>query len=158
MFALQSKAPNQPSHNKIPEDGDIGCKKVEVVDEIQRFLDARYVSASEAVWRIFQFRLQHVFPSVVPLPVHLPSRQPVIFDETETEEATRTRLRKAEPLICLNFFVSIREKNALLYQPRSASYQSLGEYALQVVRCFSPNFQSILHGKLVTVIVTGNVE
>jgi hypothetical protein len=33
------------------------CDKEENVDEIKRFLDARYVSASECCWRIFHMPL-----------------------------------------------------------------------------------------------------
>ncbi|WVZ88359.1 hypothetical protein U9M48_034889 [Paspalum notatum var. saurae] len=40
-------------------------------DEIQMYLDARYLSAGEASWRIFGFELQHREPSVQRLQFHL---------------------------------------------------------------------------------------
>lgn len=56
-------------------------------DEIKMYLDGRYVSATEATWRIFQFRLHHEAPSVERLPVHLEGEHIVNFDPAHTEEA-----------------------------------------------------------------------
>ena len=49
------------------------------VDEITRYLDARYVSASEACWRIFNFSLHAESPNIVRLQVHLPNQEQVLF-------------------------------------------------------------------------------
>jgi len=54
------------------------------VNEVQRYLDARYVSASEACWRIFRFRLQERSPNVERLPVHLPDGQQVFYNDDDT--------------------------------------------------------------------------
>lgn len=43
-----------------------------VVDEISKYLDARYVSTSEACWRIFEYDLHEEKPDVQRLQVHLP--------------------------------------------------------------------------------------
>ena len=50
-----------------------------VVDEISDFLDARYVGAPEAVWRIFEYSLQGKSHAVERLPVHLPLHQQVAW-------------------------------------------------------------------------------
>ena len=55
----------------------VGTAVTNVVDEVQRYVDARYVSAPEAVWRIFGFSLHHEHPNVVPLEVHLPNEEKV---------------------------------------------------------------------------------
>jgi hypothetical protein len=34
------------------------------VNEIQKYLNCRYVSASEAMWRIFKFDMHERFPDV----------------------------------------------------------------------------------------------
>jgi len=52
-------------------------------DEITNYLNARYVSASEACWRLFNFGLQERSHKVERLPVHLPNQQSVIFQENE---------------------------------------------------------------------------
>lgn len=41
-------------------------------DEIKDYINARYLSASEATWRIFGFNISSMLPSVECLPVHLP--------------------------------------------------------------------------------------
>ncbi|MCO5605294.1 hypothetical protein L7F22_059476 [Adiantum nelumboides] len=51
------------------------------VDEIDMYLDGRYVSASEACWRIFDFPLHSDAPEVQRLSVHVPSGQMVTFQD-----------------------------------------------------------------------------
>src|ERR1700694_4568844 len=43
-------------------------------DEVKQYLDARYVSACEALWRIYHFHMHKEYPSVVRLQVHLPNQ------------------------------------------------------------------------------------
>lgn len=51
------------------------------VDEIKQYYDCRYLSACEAVWRIFSFDIHHREPSVERLMFHLPGEQYLIFDK-----------------------------------------------------------------------------
>ncbi|MCO5586008.1 hypothetical protein L7F22_039945 [Adiantum nelumboides] len=51
------------------------------VDEIDMYLDGRYVSASKACWRIFDFPLHSDAPDVQRLSVHVPSGQMVTFQD-----------------------------------------------------------------------------
>ena len=57
------------------------------INEIQRYIDARYVSASEASWRIFHYELHDRSPAVQRLAVHLQGQQTVIYNEGKAEEA-----------------------------------------------------------------------
>jgi hypothetical protein len=50
-------------------------------NEIQQYLDARYLSAGEAVWRLLGFRMHSEVPHVTRLAVHLPQQQQVVFDD-----------------------------------------------------------------------------
>ena len=50
-------------------------------DEISRFQEARYISASEACWRIFNFPLLDQTPQTECLPVHLDNQQNVTFKD-----------------------------------------------------------------------------
>ncbi len=61
-------------------------------DEIKKYLDCRYVSASEAAWRIFKFDMHDRFPTVEHLHYHLPNQQMVLFcdDDDVQEVATRS--------------------------------------------------------------------
>ncbi len=40
-------------------------------DEVERFGNARYVSSSEAYWRIYEFKILNNYPPVAKLPLHL---------------------------------------------------------------------------------------
>jgi hypothetical protein len=67
------------------------------IDEIKEYLDSRYVSACEASWRIFSFRLHHHYPPVQRLQLHLPDLQSVVFDpqaQTAEELLRQSNIRK----------------------------------------------------------------
>ncbi|XP_050233165.1 uncharacterized protein LOC126681661 [Mercurialis annua] len=49
------------------------------IDEIKQFQDARWVSAQEAMWRIYEFELNQMHPAVINLQLHLPNKQSVAF-------------------------------------------------------------------------------
>jgi len=53
-------------------------------DEVQNYLDGRYVSASEAFHRLFTFDLHGMHPNVYRLVVHLPNEQTTYFHEGTT--------------------------------------------------------------------------
>lgn len=61
-------------------------------DEIQRFIDSRYISAAEAAWRIFHFTIHRQVPNVVRLQVHLPGYHFVTFDPEEPQERILARI------------------------------------------------------------------
>lgn len=46
-----------------------------IINEIQIFQDARWVSPPEAVWRIYEFSLNEMQPPVINLQLHLPDNQ-----------------------------------------------------------------------------------
>ncbi len=50
-------------------------------DEIQEYINTRYVSASDLVWRIFKMKLHGRFPAVQRLQVHLPNQQTVVLSK-----------------------------------------------------------------------------
>ncbi|XP_062014500.1 uncharacterized protein LOC133731039 [Rosa rugosa] len=52
-------------------------------DEIRNFVDARWVCAPEALWKIFKFVMNRMYPSVERLQIHLPDRQNVFFNAYE---------------------------------------------------------------------------
>ncbi|XP_062104396.1 uncharacterized protein LOC133815593 [Humulus lupulus] len=56
------------------------------IDEIKTYLDCRYISATEACWRIFQFDIHYRQPAVERLPFHLPGEHTVIFEENKCVE------------------------------------------------------------------------
>ncbi|XP_071740513.1 uncharacterized protein [Rutidosis leptorrhynchoides] len=54
------------------------------IDEIQNFIDARFLCAHEACWRIFNFLIHHRDPPVQILAVHLENMQIVTFRATQS--------------------------------------------------------------------------
>jgi hypothetical protein len=50
------------------------------VDEINEYLDARYVSAAEACWLIFSFSMHQLHPSVIRLHLHLEGQHMVAYN------------------------------------------------------------------------------
>ena len=55
-------------------------------DEIDIFQAARYVSCSEACWRIFGFHIHKHYPAVINLQVHLPNGQRVLFTPENAQD------------------------------------------------------------------------
>ena len=81
------------------------------------FLDARYVSPPEAVWRLHEFRLHGQSHTVVRLPIHLPNFQSVFFVEGREQEALQ-RAEGRRTMLQAYFDLNRDDVNArsLLYQ------------------------------------------
>ena len=86
------------------------------VDEISDFQNARYISSSEAAWRILEFPIHERFPPVEQLAVHLENGQRVYF----TEDTAREQVSGDPPKTTLTeFFVLCQSDDfarTLLYQ------------------------------------------
>lgn len=54
------------------------------IDEIKRYLDCRYLSAYEAIWRLFQFDIHYREPTVERLIVHLPLMNNVAYHGSQS--------------------------------------------------------------------------
>uniref|UniRef100_A0A183FBM3 Helitron_like_N domain-containing protein n=2 Tax=Heligmosomoides polygyrus TaxID=6339 RepID=A0A183FBM3_HELPZ len=61
-----------------------------VHDEIENYIDARYVCAPEAIHRVFGFNMQDRSVSVKRLQIHLPELQPVTFVSGAEQQALDT--------------------------------------------------------------------
>lgn len=62
-------------------------------DEISVFEEARFVSASEAVWRLFHFGIVERHPTIIRLDVHLEDLQTVHFHENNKQGAINGKKR-----------------------------------------------------------------
>ncbi|XP_013595152.1 PREDICTED: uncharacterized protein LOC106303427 [Brassica oleracea var. oleracea] len=56
------------------------------LDEIDRFLKCRYISACEASWRLFSFHIHHNQPSMMKLKIHLPGKQRLLYNQNKSLE------------------------------------------------------------------------
>ncbi len=63
-------------------------------NEIKRLIDARYIAACEACWRIFSFPLHGLIPSVTKLQLHLENLQHVDFESEQKSEEYEKTLQK----------------------------------------------------------------
>ena len=54
-----------------------------IQDEIQQYLDSRYIGPPEAAWQIFGHLLHEEFPYVIRLTLHLPGMHQVVFNPAE---------------------------------------------------------------------------
>ena len=62
-----------------------------VINEIQQYRNARYISPPEAVYRIFGFPMFGIYPSVLQLQLHLPNMQSVTYNDDENLEDVVSR-------------------------------------------------------------------
>ncbi|CAM9337287.1 unnamed protein product, partial [Scytosiphon promiscuus] len=60
-------------------------------NEIEAYKSIRYISSSEAMWRIFGFSMQHRSPTVILLFVHLQGEQIVVHDEDDDQQERQKR-------------------------------------------------------------------
>ncbi|KAL7135311.1 hypothetical protein ABFS83_11G085000 [Erythranthe nasuta] len=63
----------------------------EIRDEIKMYYDCRYLSACEAMWRLFNFDIHYRDPSVMRLSFHLPDHQPIVFNENQSLQSVLDR-------------------------------------------------------------------
>ena len=66
------------------------------LDEIQSYLDARYLCAPEACASLFRFETNRKSHSVQRLPVHLENQQNTVFEENNAEQAVLDGPRPTE--------------------------------------------------------------
>jgi len=52
-----------------------------VKDEIQDYVSGRWVGASEAMWRIFEYDMHEMGPHVIRLEVHEENKHSIIYEE-----------------------------------------------------------------------------
>ena len=81
-----------------------GLQENEQVDEVQQFIDCRYISCSEAIWRILGNPLIHRWPAVKKLPIHLPGEQTVLYEEEATTEEIQQAMARSEKTMLTEFF------------------------------------------------------
>nr|GEX62219.1 ATP-dependent DNA helicase PIF1-like [Tanacetum cinerariifolium] len=93
----------------VDKDGD------QVVNEINRFQDARYVSPLEAMWRIYGFPLSNIYPSVMSLQVHLPNNQLVRFREDDVLTDILNREINKRSMLTAFFELNKTDPNARQY-------------------------------------------
>ena len=77
--------------NKGSDQAVFGLERVGAeLDEVARYESGRYISANEAMWRIFTFPIHQRHPTVQHLSVHLENGQRVYFTEGNVQQRLQT--------------------------------------------------------------------
>ena len=90
------------------------------LNEIQEYLDARYISASQAMAIIFGFEIQAKTVTVVVLPIHLENQQGIVFNSNENIESV---IERGGGLLTRFFQLMANDPSA-----RNLTYQELPTY------------------------------
>ena len=90
-------------------------------DEVARFQNARYVSASEAYWRLYEFRIAEMYPPVSKLPLHLENEQTVYFQPAQASEIAR----KPPPTTKLTAYFDLNKESS---EARSILYPDIYQH------------------------------
>ncbi|XP_028078844.1 uncharacterized protein LOC114280672 [Camellia sinensis] len=78
-------------HKYIYKGYDRATMVLGMINEIQQYLDARYIGPPEAAWRIFAHPLYAEMPTIVRLALHLPGMHRVIFNPEESLQTIQSR-------------------------------------------------------------------
>ena len=90
-------------------------------DEVTRFQSGRYISSSEAVWRILSFSIHERYPPVIHLDVHLEGGQRIYFNPDNVTERLENP-RRTTLLAFFNLCEADPFAKSLLYNEVSAYY------------------------------------
>ena len=89
---------------KITEDG--------ATDEVDNFVNCRYINAGEAAWKLFEFNVTDRSHSVLKMHCHLPNEQSVFFKEGEQQMV----LERGEPETMLTAWFNYNRDNPDAYK------------------------------------------
>lgn len=111
----------------IQKGGDRARMELYRRDEITRWLDGRYVSASEATWRTLHFGIHDQNPAIIRLHIHLPGQHMVTFDPNDDPELIRERAL-SERSTLTTFFDANADNGPLGEEARKFTYQEFPQH------------------------------
>jgi hypothetical protein len=111
-------------HKYIYKGTDRAVLSITDQDEVKQYLNGRYISPSEAIWRLFEYPVHEERPTVFPLAVHLPEQQTVVFPVGATVADLAARLDRSTTTLTAFFQYNTDYSNGrnVLYQDFPASY------------------------------------
>ena len=80
-----------------------------VTDQIKFYTESRYVTAIEAVYRLFKFPLHGKYPHVMVLNAHLPGEKPFFFDEDDSRDELKEQFKNTKPSTLESWFALNRK-------------------------------------------------
>lgn len=78
-------------------------------DEVKEFVDGRYISASEAAWRLLGFEMAGISPNVVRLQVHQPGGTTVVIRPEDNPQDLAARAEISQLLLYFKFNKTISD-------------------------------------------------
>lgn len=131
-----------------------------IYDEVQGYLNARWVGSAEAMWRIYEFPMHHQSHSVINLECHLENQQRITFTEGNEEHALEPRHTKLMAWFRLNIedenarqFTYIEIPKYYTWHDRSKSWkkrQRGGDRIVSRLNVVSPKNVELFHLRLPT--------
>jgi hypothetical protein len=115
-------------HKYIYKGPDQTTVEVELDDEVKLYLDARYLSAIESCWRIFEFSTHQEDPSIVRLPVHLEGEQTVTYDPEEDIQDIVERFEDRDTLLMGYFKANGSSDESIQTLARQYTYQEFPQH------------------------------
>jgi len=106
---LDANTPVQSTYSNPPSSFIPEPEPAALVDECSRYLDARVIGASEAVWRLQKNALFKRHPAVKPLAVHLENMQ---YCQWQAGEISKVPLRTSPGTTLTSWFEYLRTQRA----------------------------------------------
>ncbi|KAI5382125.1 hypothetical protein KIW84_UN0148 [Lathyrus oleraceus] len=100
---------------KGPDRVAVEVHKGSYMDEVQQYVDARWICAPEALWKIFRFTLYRLYPSVERLQIHLPNRHQVRFYDHQQIADVLNNERNSKTMLTQFFALNLRDPQARKY-------------------------------------------
>ena len=111
----------------IQKGPDLAALEINDRDEIKRYIEGRYISASEAGHRIYQFDVHGQQPNVVRLQIHLPGQHMVVYDPEENIESILSRASHEHTTLTA-YFKANCDSGALGTEARKYTYQEFPQH------------------------------
>ncbi|XP_071681794.1 uncharacterized protein [Lolium perenne] len=116
------------------------------IDEIKRFIDARWITPPEAMWRIFGFTLCENHPAVLQLQLHMPNMHMVTFKAGESLDDVLARDNASKSMLT-EYFAANREHE----WARDILYKDFpGWFTWQQTKYWKPREKSFQVGRIVS--------
>ncbi|KAI5442792.1 hypothetical protein KIW84_011714 [Lathyrus oleraceus] len=100
---------------KGPDRVAMEVHKGSYMDEVQQYVDARWICAPEALWKIFRFTLYRLYPSVERLQIHLSNRHQVRFYDHQQIADVLNNERNSKTMLTQFFALNLRDPQARKY-------------------------------------------
>ena len=84
-------------------------------NEVSEFRDSRYIAATEATWRLFEFPIHHQQPPIISLQVHLPGQHMVVFKPNKSVCDITLHAQQQYTMLSAFFELNMNDTDARIY-------------------------------------------